>query len=134
MIILLFLWIIFVLVCAGIHWYIIEIKDKRPNYLIWFIIKAWFSIFHCIWIYVTFPSIAEDYTTWFPILAFQVSSYWVLFSQTLNKMRGKDFWYLGRDSGPLDTFLRYSPTIYKFLYFTAVIVSVVLIIKISSWN
>jgi len=128
--ILLFLWIVFVLGVAVYHYYLIEVRQERPNYFLWFVIKAMAAIIHGIFFDPYGP---EDYVTWLPVLIFQVTSFWVIFSPVLNLMRGLSFWYLGKNSGWIDKFfLKYS-ALYKVVYFIVMIIFLVTLKMISEW-
>jgi hypothetical protein len=83
------IWLIIILLEAYRNWHIIEVQKSRPNYLQSFILRGIVAIFHGIYMGVTEPA------NWYPVLIFQVSSFWILFDVTLNILRGKSIFYLG---------------------------------------
>jgi hypothetical protein len=90
------IWLIIILLEAYRNWHIIEVQKFRPNYLQSFILRGIVAIFHGIYMGVTEPA------NWYPVLIFQVSSFWLLFDLTLNVLRGKSIFYKGKNSGWLD--------------------------------
>lgn len=103
-------WFIFIAFEIARNWYIIERSKARPNYLISFIFRGMAAIAHGIMLDVSNPD------EWWPVLIFQVTSFFVLFSPILNIIRGKDFDYLGETSGWLDKIGLKRPAIYWSAY------------------
>lgn len=109
------------------NYYIIEVDKTKPNYLQSFILRGFIALIHAI---LFNP---QNIIEWLPILVFQLSSFFVIFSPLLNKLRNEEFFYLGKESGFIDPFLLRYPALHRILYFLSallIIVSAILIIRI----
>lgn len=109
------------------NYYIIEVGKEKPNYLQSFIIRGFVALVHAI---LFNP---QTLLEWLPILVFQLSSFFVIFSPMLNKLRNEEYFYLGKESGIIDPFLLRYPTLHRILYFLSallIVVSAILIIRI----
>lgn len=82
-------WFIFITLEAYRNWHVIEVQKSRPDYLQSFVIRGMAAVLHGIFMGVTEPS------NWYPVLIFQVTSFWILFDPLLNIMRNKPLLYLG---------------------------------------
>ena len=92
----LLIWIGFIGLEAYRNYFIIEIKQTRPNYLQSFVIRAMAAILHGI---LFNPHNMGDY---WPVLLYQGISFWILFELLLNYIRQKPLLYYGENSGWLD--------------------------------
>ena len=124
----LFVWIFFIVVHAVVDYREIEYHNSKPNYLVSFIIRGIAAILHGIMMDVTKPE------EWWPILIFQVTSFWVLFSPILNLLRGKPFLYLGEDSGWIDRFFINRKSFYLSVYILVSIICTLSTILIYEFN
>jgi hypothetical protein len=91
-----YLWLLYILIEIGIHYYIIEIKKSRPFYLHFFLQRGIMAILHGVLLDV------DSWEEYMPIFLFQISSFWIFFDLGLNLMRDKKWWYKGKNSGWLD--------------------------------
>lgn len=127
------LWITTVVLFAGIHFFMIEVKRTKPNYMQWFIIRGFFAIVYAV------PFQLLNMGEYLPIFLFQVTSHFVIFNPLLNYLRQEhyeaklseqgyggynhvkySFWYLGKESGWLDKLLaRTGPVSYIVIYFAS---------------
>jgi hypothetical protein len=121
MILLLITWMFVVALEAFIHRSLI-VRGHKPNYLQWFIIRGMLAIVH--------GAIADvsNMSEYFPLLVFQLCSHFVIFNPLLNKLRSKNFWYLGETSGYMDPFFLKHMWFYKLLYVFTVVWCVISII------
>ena len=94
----LLVWIVAILAEAYRNYYIIEIKKSRPNYLQSFVMRGMAAILHGV---LFDPQNMGDY---WPVLLFQVTSFWLLFDLSLNFLRHKPVLYIGKSSGWIDRF------------------------------
>jgi len=90
------LWAGYIIAEILIQSYLIEKKNWKPVYFQLFIFRAMAAIVHGIYLDVT-PE------TWWPVITFQVCSFWILFDLGLNLARGKKWYYRGNTSGWLDS-------------------------------
>lgn len=111
-------WVAFIVLEMLRNYIIIEEMHTRPNYLVSFILRGMISIFHG----VLFD--CQDILQYGVLLLFQCTSFFVVFGPLLNKARGKEFWYLGEDSGWLDDLFMMIPYAYRFVYFTCLSICV----------
>lgn len=98
------LWLIYILLDALVHWYLITKRKVDINHLIATVVRAWLFIL----IGITIP-ITES-TLW-PWLLFTTSSFWNIFDPVLNLFRGKSLFYRGKNS-LIDRFGRSAPIMY----------------------
>lgn len=89
------LWLIYIALEITIQSNLIR-KGWKPIYIQLFIIRGMASIVHGIYLGVE-PG--WDYPL---LVAFQATSFWILFDLGLNIVRGKDLFYQGKTSGWLD--------------------------------
>ena len=101
------------------------------NYRVWFVIKAMAAIAHGA---LFNPAGPDDVGIWGTVLIFQITSFWVVFSPTLNLMRNLSFWYLGKNSGWIDAFFLKYPVLYKVLYGLSVGVMIWSTLTIAEWK
>lgn len=120
------LWVLFVIIVSAIHYIIIEVYNRTPFYLGWFVAKGMAAILNGI----MFDP--KNVSEWLPILAFQITSFWVIFNPLLNKMRGLSFWHLGTDSGLIDKFFLKYHVLYKTTYVLTCVIMLYCLWKISS--
>lgn len=74
-------------------------NGRKPNYLAMFCARGFFAIVHAI---LFNP---HNFFDWWPILLFQVTSFWILFELALNIVRKKPLLYFDtveHDSGLID--------------------------------
>ena len=69
----------------------------KPNYYQLFILRGLASVVNGAIIDV------ESFSEYFMLLAFQVTSFWILLDLGLNYLRGKVWYYKGKESGWLDS-------------------------------
>lgn len=99
------LWLAYIIAEIFIHYYIIEIKKKRPFYLHFFLQRGIMAILHgVLYLWLCFErygieTVMKDYL---PLFLFQVTSFWLLFDLGLNLIRGKEWRHKGKNSGWLD--------------------------------
>lgn len=134
MILALFVWILFILSVARIHYGIIEIKHTRPNYMMWFVVKVIAVILHATWVNIIHPFDPEDFNTIFKLVTFYTLSWITIFSPVLNALRHKDFWYLGLESGWIDSFFIRHPKLYRMIYLLSAWIALCLTIRMASWK
>lgn len=89
------LWLVYIASEVTIQAHLIG-KGWKPNYIQLFILRGAASIVHGAIIDV------ESFGEYFWLLAFQVTSFWILFDLGLNIVRGKELFYKGKNSGWLD--------------------------------
>lgn len=89
----------------------IIVRGHRPNYLFSFILRGMIAILHAVLFDV------QDLREYMPILLFQCCSFLLIFNPMLNAARGRDFWYVGRNSGWLDSMFYHDRTFYILVYF-----------------
>jgi hypothetical protein len=98
----LIIWIALVIGEAFIHAEMFK-RGVKPIYLQWAIIRGIMAILHGIFSDIISKDLAlfsmRDYL---PLFFFQVTSHYLIFDYTLNKLRKKDWDYRGEDSGWLD--------------------------------
>lgn len=100
-----------------------EKPAQRPDYTLSFILRGMASILH------GFLFEVEETIEYLPILIFQVTTFLVIFNPLLNRIRGFDFWYLGRNSGWIDKWLlRMGKAFYIVVYSCLVVISVLSIV------
>lgn len=126
-ILLLFVSVVFIQVF--LHYFIIEEYEDRPIYMQWFIIRGMIFIFHGILFSVM------DIWQYLPIFIWQLTTHFVLFNPSLNKIRslkkenrGKllyHFWYVGKDSGWLDKLFLADRNFHRWVYFICCLVFVI---------
>lgn len=119
-----------------VHFFMIEEMSDRPVYLQWGILRAMAAIFYGI------PYNVMDFWQWLPILAFQVSSHFVIFNPFVTRLRyikwrelgavreELTFWYLGKDSGWFDRLFIRDLKFYKAIYFFSIAVLIISIVVI----
>lgn len=97
------IWLLLVIIIAFIHHYIIETMDTRPIYAQWWIIRGFAAIIHAVFSdAVNIDWTIEAMVDYWPMLAFQVCSYYLIFDPFLNKLRKLPAIYRGKDSGWMD--------------------------------
>lgn len=124
------LWVIYILLIeVPRNYYIIEVQKTRPDYLQSFIIRGMVAIIHgAVWLDsngvhdVSSLSVKELLLLWWPILSFQLASFFVLFPVLLNIFRNKKWNYRGKNSG---FFSRLPNWIYWSIYVTCLIYLIV---------
>lgn len=114
------IWLIYISLEVLAHYYLIEVKKSRPDYLRFNILRGMASIFHGA--YMDVSSWAE----YGELLLFQVTSFWILFDVALNLARGKHFLYWGKKSGWIDSKIGGS-LLYYVLKFICAVVFIVMI-------
>lgn len=93
------IWLLFVALEIARNYVLIEVLDMRPHYGWSRIIRLGAGALFFFWY---FPDPATmGFAPWNYAL-FQWTSFYVSFDLILNKLRGKDWDYTGKDSGPLD--------------------------------
>jgi hypothetical protein len=123
MLLILFVWIIFILADAFVNFYQIEKVKTVPNYYQSTIIRGMASILHGI----LANSQSLDDFKW--LFLFQITSFWLIFDLTLNKLRKKPLFYVGSNS-LIDRFFRKKPVwILVFAKVVAVFVAILSFIK-----
>jgi hypothetical protein len=109
-------------------------NGAKRDYRIVFIFRGAAAIFHGVLMQVS-PSYSCDFywPEYFPILCFQVTSYWIFFELILNAYRNNPALYFDqkeKDSGWVDRFFAWKPTLHLFVKVLAFIVMVLSIIVI----
>jgi hypothetical protein len=99
----LIIWLLLVVIITFIHHYIIEVMDTRPIYTQWWIIRGMAAIFHASFS----DAVNIDWNLYamidyWPMLIFQVCSYYLIFDPFLNKLRKLSWRYRGKNSGWMD--------------------------------
>jgi hypothetical protein len=80
-------------------------SGRKPNYLVMFVIRGMAAILHGVLF------LPENFGEYFPILVFQVTSFWLIFEAWLNIVRGKELLYYDTfemDSGHIDRFFTWA--------------------------
>jgi hypothetical protein len=80
-------------------------NGRKPNYLVMFILRGMAAILHG----VLFEP--DNFGEYFPVLVFQVTSFWLIFEATLNYLREKPLLYydtVEKDSGYIDRFFAWA--------------------------
>lgn len=106
-------------------------KDgRKPNYLLMFILRGMAAILHGV---LFNPQNMGDY---WPVLLFQVTSFWLIFEIALNLVRGRAVFYYDtkeKDSGWLDRFFAWAGSFWHFfaklVTFAILIWSIILVYK-----
>jgi len=115
------MWLLYILAEVAIHYYIIEVKKQRPFYLHFFLQRGIASIVHGVLLDV------QNMSEYLPLLALQVTSFWILFDLGLNISRGKPWHYKGKNSGYID---RLPNTIYWTLKIIALCTMLILSVNL----
>lgn len=97
-------WIAFIVGHAFFDFYRIK-KDDKPIYLQSFIIRGMVAIAHVV---IFFPYTDHPFE-WWPLLIFQVTSFWLIFPLLLNGLRRKPALYVGAQSGWMDEYFLNHP-------------------------
>ena len=86
------------------NWHRTVKVKKSPDYLGNFMYRAFFGLVFIFIIYPDFAPFWDNSTIWWaiPVVAFEVSSFYLLFDPILNKLRGKHWLYRGKKSGWID--------------------------------
>lgn len=108
-------WIAFIILFVIYNYWLIEKRKEKPVYGKQFVLRGIGALAHASLIFDV-----HNFLDWLPVLLFQVTSFFVIFSPALNIWRKKLYWYLGEDSGWIDRFYQDKPTEYKALYFICV--------------
>lgn len=111
---LLLLWITLVVLQSFIHNYLITELHETPFYLQWFVVRGIVAICHGSFFYLM------NFYQWLPVLAFQLLTHVIIFAPLLNKLRHKNYFYLGEHSGWFDKIFIGDPVLYKTFYFLCV--------------
>lgn len=106
-------------------------KDgRKPNYLMMFVLRGMAAILHGV---LFNPQNMGDY---WPVLLFQVTSFWLIFEIALNIVRGREVFYYDtkeKDSGWLDRLFAWAGPFWHFfaklVTFALLIWSIILIYK-----
>lgn len=106
----LLVWLLFVVVITGMFYAIIEVYNRTPFYHAWFIVMSMAAILNGIMFN------PQNFYEWWPVLVFQISSYWVILNPLLNILREMNFWYILADAGKLHAFLLKHRVIYIIFY------------------
>lgn len=100
-----FIWLVYILSEVFVHEYIIEVKKKRPFYLHFFLQRGIASVLHgVLYLWLCFESygVETSIENYIPLFIFQATSFWILFDLGLNLLRGKKWYYKGKNSGWID--------------------------------
>lgn len=98
-------WLLLVIIITFIHHYIIEVNESRPIYMQWRIIKGFLAITHGAFSdAVNIEWSIEVLVDYWPLLIFQLCSFYLIFDPLLAKLRKlpRPFLYRGKDSGWMD--------------------------------
>lgn len=95
----LLLWLAYIAVDAWINYTIIEVNDKRPNYLVLNIQRGIAFILYGVFIFDTQADLRTFY-----IFLYCTTSFWLLFDLGINIARKKHPLYIGMHSGWIDRF------------------------------
>lgn len=95
-------WIAFIIGHSFFDFYRIG-KSEKPIYLQSFIIRGMAAILHALLFNRQIPR------DWWPVLIFQVTSFWLIFPLFLNGLRRKPAMYVGAQSGWLDFYFLNHP-------------------------
>lgn len=99
----LIIWLELVVIITFIHHYMIKEMETRPIYMQWWIIRGLAAIIHAVISdEVNIEWSIEALVDYWPMLIFQVSSYYLIFDPLLNKLRKLTFIYRGLHSGWMD--------------------------------
>lgn len=126
----LLLWIFFIIVMMGYNYWVIERRNKKPDYKKQFVIKGIAAIIHAVYLTPEWTWSVDLWREWAPILFFQITSYWVIFNPSLNFFRNNGFWDLGKYSGWIDPFFIKRPGLHRVCYIAAVVGMIYCIPKI----
>lgn len=99
-------WILFIAAEIWRNWYLIKRKKIKPNYAGSFMIRAFFAIAALAIMNQTFD--LGRLRSWYEVLpdiGFLATSFYLLFDPILNKLRGLDIDYRGKESGWIDPLL-----------------------------
>lgn len=98
-------WFLFIGLEIYRNYFLIEKRRMKPSYLDSFIFRAFFGMICLFIMYRGFDPLGDYTTIWkaIPIVAFEVSSFYLLFDPILNLLRGKPILYRGKSSGWLDS-------------------------------
>lgn len=95
-------WIVFISLELLRNYILIEKRKINPNYLGSFMFRAFFGLVGIPLMYPEFDPLGGAFWGAIPAVAFEVSSFYLLFDPILNKLRGKHWLYRGKSSGWLD--------------------------------
>jgi hypothetical protein len=91
-------WFAFIVGHAWHDYKQINDENERPNYLLSFTVRGFIAILHAI----LFDP--HNFFDWLPVLIFQVTSFYLFFPILLNSFRKKEIFYVGQNSGWLDSY------------------------------
>lgn len=95
----LLIWVAFIWLDVWNNYYIIEVNDRRPNYLLMNIVRGVAFILYGAFVWDTQADIRTFY-----IFLYCTTSFWVLFDLGINIARKKHPLYIGMHSGWIDRF------------------------------
>lgn len=97
-------WTIFIALEIYRNYVLIEKRKITPNYGGSFCLRAFFGLLFIFIIYPGFAPVWDNSTIWraIPVVAFEASSFYILFDPILNKLRKKHWLYRGKKSSWLD--------------------------------
>ncbi len=110
-VLLMVLWLSLIVIEVARNYWMIEVTKTKPTYLQSFIIRGFVAIIHG----VGFNPI--NLLDWLPILTFQCSIFFIIFSPLLNIFRGHKLMYIGSESGIIDHYTYQRPWLYHILYY-----------------
>ena len=135
-------WVALVVLQAYIHFFMIAVCKRKPVYLLWFCIRA-LTAFFFLWVFLYTGAWVHPLILSVDLVIFMMLSHYTIFNPVLNKLLsiynpagGYDFWYLGKNSGWLDSFFLKHKVLHRFFYaacFFGTIISAALIIEYYTW-
>jgi hypothetical protein len=111
------IWLLYILLEVVTQWWLITYKKWKPIYINLFLLRGMASIFHALLLELMGAIELNSMRDYLPVLLFQTTSFWILFDLGLNLLRGKKWYYKGKNSGWLDSL---PPSIYYTLKIIAV--------------
>jgi hypothetical protein len=91
--ILFLLWVLYIPIDALVNWWLITIKNVRPDHVLFVIGRGIFASA------IGSACFLTGFIQWFHWAVFTISSFWVLFDILLNKFRRLDWDYIGVKDG-----------------------------------
>lgn len=94
-------WLAFIILEIWRNYVLIEKRHIHPNYAGSFTVRAFFGLLCLILANPSFDPLVNG-LDYLPFIAFECTSFWLLFDPILNLTRGKPIGYKGANSGYLD--------------------------------
>ena len=106
----LIIWIMVIIGFAWLNEWEIEEKHRRPDYFKQNLLKVALAL---IWMSLAWRVMPWEYAKTLTLSLFALTSYYSIFNPVLNDWRGLPFFYVGENSGWIDSFLYKHPELIR---------------------